>query len=467
MLEAYLTPNVFRDGIRHYIRARAYSNATPADLWLALGAASRKNVGGLAADWINRPGFPLVSVTASCDPGGSRTIALAQRRFLLDGTAPAAPWSIPLRVRSAIDGPVTPLLFTGPRQTARAGRCGQPLTLDAGNPGFFRITYDSATFRANAAAFGRLPDPDRIALLDDQWALASSGHAPLATYFTIARAMGRDLDARAWEQITSSLDYIEYRERGTSGYEAFTAFARSIVKPIADRLGWDAKPNEGPGMRNLRQTVLLELGTWGDSGVVAKANERFRAFVTDRRAIASDDQQTILGIVALNADAATFEQLHAIAKDAKNETEVERYYTALMSVRDEVLAKQALSIALSAEIHAQSEAQRLGFVQTVAGRHAALAWQTLKDNVAFLLAPFGPANAPAVLAQSVPVAFWDAAPPNEIQAFVGSRTPHDLRPMLARGMEQVRFFVKQRALLDRSTDVYVAMNSNAAAVTSP
>jgi hypothetical protein len=138
-----------------------------------------------------------------------------------------------------------------------------------------------------------------------------------------------------------------------------------------------------------------------------------------------------------------------------------------MSVRDEVLAKQALSIALSAEIHAQSEAQRLGFVQTVAGRHAALAWQTLKDNVAFLLAPFGPANAPAVLAQSVPVAFWDAAPPNEIQAFVGSRTPDDLRPMLARGMEQVRFFVKQRVLLDRSTDLYVAMNSNAAAVTSP
>jgi len=40
MFEAYLTPDVFRDGIRRYVRARAFSNATPADLWDALAASS-------------------------------------------------------------------------------------------------------------------------------------------------------------------------------------------------------------------------------------------------------------------------------------------------------------------------------------------------------------------------------------------------------------------------------------------
>ena len=33
MLEAYLGPDTFRAGIRQYIAARAYSNATSADLW--------------------------------------------------------------------------------------------------------------------------------------------------------------------------------------------------------------------------------------------------------------------------------------------------------------------------------------------------------------------------------------------------------------------------------------------------
>jgi hypothetical protein len=33
MLEAYLGPDVFRSGIRSYIKAHAFSNATTADLW--------------------------------------------------------------------------------------------------------------------------------------------------------------------------------------------------------------------------------------------------------------------------------------------------------------------------------------------------------------------------------------------------------------------------------------------------
>jgi aminopeptidase N len=467
MLEAYLTPDVFRSGIRRYMQARKYSNADAADLWLALGKASGFDVGAIASPWIERPGFPLVSVAASCDRSGNRTIALTQRRFVLDGSASASPWSIPLRVRSGVAGAGTSRMFTGARQTMPAGRCGEPLTVDAGNAGFFRVAYDAATFDANAAAFNRLADADRIKLLDDQWALASIGRAPLGSYFRIARAMGRDLDARAWQQITSSLDYIEYRERGTSGYDTFTAFARAIVKPVAARLGWDARPNEPPGLSDLRHTVLLELGTWGDAATIAEADKRFQTFVSDHRTIAADDQATILGIVALNADPATFEQLHALAKSAQNETEARRFYIALMSVRDESLAKQALAIALSPEISPQADSERLGFVRRVADQHPALAWQTFKDNLDALLAPIGSANAPAVLAQFVPTNFWDAAPPSDIRAFIYPRTPASLRPMLSRGMEQVRFFVKQRALLVRSTDAYMAMVSKTAAVTTP
>jgi hypothetical protein len=126
-----------------------------------------------------------------------------------------------------------------------------------------------------------------------------------------------------------------------------------------------------------------------------------------------------------------------------------------------------LTIALSPEIPAQSDSERLDFVTRVADRHPALAWQAFKDNIDMLLAPIGSATAPGVLAQSVPTAFWDAAPASEIRAFVYPRTPAGLRPMLARAMEQVQFLVKQRTLLDRSTDAYVAMVSNTAAVTTP
>ena len=38
MLEAYLGPDVFRDGIRAFMREHAFSNATTHDLWEALNA---------------------------------------------------------------------------------------------------------------------------------------------------------------------------------------------------------------------------------------------------------------------------------------------------------------------------------------------------------------------------------------------------------------------------------------------
>ena len=53
MLEAYLGEDTFRSGIRSYMQAHKYSNATTADLWIALGAASKKDVSALASgvDW--------------------------------------------------------------------------------------------------------------------------------------------------------------------------------------------------------------------------------------------------------------------------------------------------------------------------------------------------------------------------------------------------------------------------------
>ena len=76
MLEAYLGPDPFRDGIRRYMKAHAFSNATTTDLWTALSAATGKEVERIAGDWTRLPGFPLVHVNAACAADGARTLHL-------------------------------------------------------------------------------------------------------------------------------------------------------------------------------------------------------------------------------------------------------------------------------------------------------------------------------------------------------------------------------------------------------
>ena len=120
MFEAYMGPDTFRDGIRAYMKAHAFSNATTVDLWNALSAASHRDIGEIAADWTQQSGFPLVSVTAGCDAAGARSITLSQQRFLLSGTDPhRSKWRVPLQVRSGAAGPAQSVLLTEDGQKYR------------------------------------------------------------------------------------------------------------------------------------------------------------------------------------------------------------------------------------------------------------------------------------------------------------------------------------------------------------
>ncbi|HEV2271954.1 MAG TPA: M1 family metallopeptidase [Steroidobacteraceae bacterium] len=458
MLEAYLGPDTFRAGIRRYIKARAFSNATTADLWNGLSAASGKNIRQIAADWTEQAGFPLVGVTAHCD-GGRRTLSLSQRRFFLtppeDSKLEAAHWSVPLQIRAAPGEAPKAVLLTKDGQEVAAGSCQQPLSVDAGAIGYYRVQYDPATLAVNTRAFGTVPDADRIAMLDDQWALVQAHGAQLASYLALAERMGGDLDTRAWQQITAALGTIEYDERGSAGHDAFASYARSIIKPLETRLGWDGKPGETPDLQKLRRTAIEDLGSWGDTEVLAEARRRFAAFVHDRSAISPDDQPMILNVVAQYADAGTFDQLHTLAKQSDDEAEKTRLYAALSMVRDPKLSAEAARIAVGAEIPPQLAILRLQMFFGMANERPQLAWTTFRDNIGPLLAPLGNL-APLVEAQYVPQLFWDSMPPDQMEAWLKAHVPAEMAPQLGKGMEGARFQVAEKAQLVPEAEAYVA-----------
>lgn len=130
---------------------------------------------------------------------------------------------------------------------------------------------------------------------------------------------------RLWHARSAGSKSIESAERGTAGHAAFVAYARSLIKPLSLKLGWDPRADETPGVRKLRRTLFADLGNWRDEGVIAEARRRFHAFADDRKAIEADEQDMVLSIVARNASAVDFEQLHAIAKSSRDETEMRRY----------------------------------------------------------------------------------------------------------------------------------------------
>jgi aminopeptidase N len=461
MFETYLGADTFRDGLRRYMKARAFSNATTADLWLALSAASKQDIGALAAGWTEQPGFPVVTVSARCESNGKRTITLSQRRFLLrapeDGrSASAAPrWSVPLQVRSGSGATARSVLLTRDGQREAAGSCDEPLSVNADAVGYFRAQYDATTLSTDTRGFASLPDGDRIALLDDQWALVEAGAAPLSSYLALASGMGNDLDARAWMQISASLGTIEYDLRGSAPHDAFAAYARSVLKPVVERLGWDAKPQETSALQTLRRTALQNLGTWGDQSVIAEARKRFSAFVRDRGAINPDDQSMILTIVGLYADAATFEQLHDLARHSKDDAELERVYTAMAAVRDPNLAVQVARIATSKEVPPQDGILSIRMISALRKEHPKLAWDSFAANHTKLYEPWGE-EAPMILAQQAPQTFWNSLPLDQLQGWLKAHVPAGMDADIEKGMQSARLKVSEREALVPAAGAFLA-----------
>ena len=62
MLEQHIGPDVFRDGVRTYLKAHAYANTVTSDLWDALEDASGAPVRDVMDTFILQGGHPLVSL---------------------------------------------------------------------------------------------------------------------------------------------------------------------------------------------------------------------------------------------------------------------------------------------------------------------------------------------------------------------------------------------------------------------
>ena len=462
MLEAYIGEDVFRQGIRSYIKDRAYSNAAAADLWNALGHASGKNIPAVAAPWIEKPGFPLVEVTAACDASGNRSITLSQKRFLLNGGgANGAQWQVPLRIRTGTAAPSNVLLDTQGQKIA-AGRCDAALSVNADAVGYYRVQYDADTLAVNTRLFPSAVDGDRIALLDDQWALVGSGEASLQNFLALASSMGANRDARAWQRIVQALAVIEYAERGSPGAKAFAAYARALIKPVADQLGWDALPAETPDVADLRGSLLRDLSRWGDQATIDEARRRFAAFIKDPDGMSADAQATLLAIVGQNADGATFAQLRMLAKGAKDDTFMQRCYLALSRVRDPDLARQVIQIALSDEIPPQANTLGLRLVLTLAREHPRLSWESFISHQDELMKSIPTDGRAIVIAEQSPAVYWDALPLDQLEAWARANIPKGASANLARGMETAHHLAAQKPALVKAADAYLASATRAA-----
>jgi aminopeptidase N len=380
MLEAYLGEAAFRDGIRRYMKAHAYSSATTADLWAALEAASRKPVAKIAAGFAELAGVPLIHVTTTCE-AGKLTTTLRQGRFTInDPYAVSHVWQVPVALGRPGDvAPARTLLVDGPKTVTFDG-CDRPVKANFGDVGYYRVQYEEASLLALASSFRRLPAADRNGLMADAWAMVLAGRSPAAGYLELTKQLSNETELAVWETVIASLQTIDNLLVGASVREKFRVYARDLVRPLMGRLGWVPGRDDAPEIILLRALAIETLGHLRDDDVLAEARRRFSAFVQDRGALHKDLREPVAKVVGYSADRRTYQDLHRLAQESSGDQEKMVYYLALARAGDPQLIDETVTIARNDPKLPQSQVGRFLEAAAAESGDADRVWSLVFEN---------------------------------------------------------------------------------------
>ena len=388
MVENYVGPETYRQGVNQYLQGHAYGNATAEDFWNTIARVSGKPVDRIMKSFVDQPGVPLVSVSAKC-AGGSTTVDLKQGRFFYDRKLESGNdelWQIPVCLKTlAASGKQESRceLLTQKQQSFTWKGCAPWIAANADARGYYRTSYASADLsKLAAAASGELSAEEQVVLVDDQWAMVRAGRSSLGDYLQLAESMKDIRNRAAWEALDGHLQDVSDYVVGDADRAQYQAWVRNLLHPALQELGWQSSPEESADRKALRATVILTLGYAGrDQEVIAHATRLVRQAMGGGASVDPTLLATITPLAAIHGDQALYEEYLAAMKAAKSPEEYYRYFYGLAAFRRPELVERNLRYALSPEVRNQDAT---GFLGSILGstdpRKRKQAWSFIKAN---------------------------------------------------------------------------------------
>ena len=302
MMEQFLGPDVFREGVRHYLTTHAYGNTVTSDLWDALEATSGRPVRRVMDSWILQGGHPIIAVEILSGADGDQ-LELSQTRMSYAGgtTAEERSWVVPIALRT---GDATQrILLDGDRMTVQRTGSGT-VQANAESVGFYRTAYSPDLHQSLITQALTLDPVEQFTLLDDTWSLVLADRLAVSSAIDAIRSLAGSVHVPVWKRmaaIVSDLARITHDEPDqvrSLGAELTTGFLDggalrpgldtelgAIIWTVAGAIADDpiviaASPTRAADTTidpELRAAALAVAATHGDRSYFTELVARFRA----------------------------------------------------------------------------------------------------------------------------------------------------------------------------------------------
>jgi puromycin-sensitive aminopeptidase len=447
MLEHYLGADTFRAGVRTYMRRHREQNAVAADLWRALEEASGREVSRVAQAWIEKPGFPLVSLHREA---GTK-LRVRQERFFSNPRV-AAPrrrtsWPLPLVVKrpGASGEEVDRFLVDGPSRAVTLGTRRAPPWLygNASAGGFYRVLHPPSDHNALVGDLSSVLSPvERLALVGDQWALVRAARAKIESFLDVVDGLGGENDYDVLDGLAGPLGVLDDQIVEGQLQQWLRSWITSLFAGPLHALGWTAPPDEDDHRRLRRAALLRLVGSIAEApDVVAEASARLVAYLADRSSLEPNLADAVVSISARQGTEALYERYRELTASAPTPQERRRFLLNLASFRAPSLVERTLQATLASDVPTQDVAfLYMRLFANPRGRDAAWRffshkWKRLRERIPPLMV--------SRLVESTP-ALRDARYPREVARFFHVNPIPEARRSLKQALEVFRLNAELR-----------------------
>jgi cytosol alanyl aminopeptidase len=345
MFERAIGPERFRDGVRAYVEAHRFGNATSADFIAAISRVAGRDLAPAFGTFLDQVGAPLVSAAVRCEAGRPTTLRLAQRRYVLPGAqgATANPWHIPVCIaydRGGARGETCTELTTPTVEVALdIQSCPAWVFANAGGKGYYRTSQPEAALVAlRDHGWKQLTPVERMVAFQDVSALASIGEIDIGVALSfVPKLMAenhRFAVSAAVTAATQARAFIDPAKRSL-----VDAWIRKTFGPAARAFSWRPRASDDLDAEDERATLVPLAAQAGDpvlraAAIKLAANWRTMPMVTRRSALA----------IAADADRRTFDRMLAAAPTEKDPALQVDLIRALAEVTDAAKLRAVLAL---------------------------------------------------------------------------------------------------------------------------
>jgi tricorn protease interacting factor F2/3 len=353
MIEAYIGEKAFQEGVRRYLSAHAYSNATGNDLWSALEEASGKPVSMIVSRWIGQPGYPVLTTSLA-----NGKLNLKQERFLISGESEEVAWPIPIIMET--NGERKRILMETREMTVEVEDL-RSLKMNPDRTGFYAVHYvnlDDIVWESNLSRY------DKWGIVFDAFLLLLARKIGFKRYLELLRKFFREGEFLLAKEVSDQLALL-YCLVPSKVIEVSRTFHRSMLNLLEEKV------DENSSI--LRGIVAGRL-----AAVDHEYTSELAASFNDYGKVAPDMKQAVAEAYARSTN--DFEGLRRAYADSTSDEDKTRFLAAMTAFTDTRLLQSTFDFALGGEVKRQDV---IGIIRPAAGNpHAKdIAWNWLQSNI--------------------------------------------------------------------------------------